>query len=113
MKTLTAGFSHHGVEAVGKVPSQPGRGGVFTAKLFDLLLGLMEHLHTLGVSVGQLIQLQHAEKHTQTTGYLEHFASLPEKEFNRKTCLSPLCIKTGHVSFYLSKRVATSAVSCL
>lgn len=34
-------LSHHGVEAIGKVPSQASGGGVFTAKLFDLLLRLM------------------------------------------------------------------------
>lgn len=50
-------FSHHGVEAVGEVPSHPGRRGVFIAELSDLLLGLMEHLHTLCIPVRQLVQL--------------------------------------------------------
>lgn len=57
-------FSHHGVEAIGKMPSHPGGGSVFTAKFFNLLLGLMEHLYTLDIPLRQLVQLQHT--HTQS-----------------------------------------------
>lgn len=59
-------FSHHGVEAVGEVPSNAGRRSVFTAKLFDLLLGFMEHLDTLGIPVRQLVQLRRTHTHTHT-----------------------------------------------
>lgn len=57
-KSSRVRFSHHGVEAVGKVPAHPSCGAVFTAQLFDLLLRLMEHLYTLSIPLGQLVELQ-------------------------------------------------------
>lgn len=41
------------------MPPQASRGRALVAQLPDLLLRLVEHLHALGVPVGQLVQLQH------------------------------------------------------
>ena len=57
MRSEVRGQTHHGVQAVGQVSAEAPRGVALAAQVLDLLLGLVEHPHTLCVTLRQLVQL--------------------------------------------------------